>query len=65
MTIIKSLKYRQNKDGVETINRHRTHRSPKNRKVVYGLANIKAFKQKVRELTEEELSEEVDKLLKV
>ena len=45
MTLIKSLKYKDI-EGKETIKRHRTHRSIKNRTVVYGRKLLMDFKRK-------------------
>jgi hypothetical protein len=62
MTLIKSLKYRQNKEGVETIRKHRTHISKKNRRPYPISLNCKVYKDKLKKLEEEELDKEIKKL---
>jgi hypothetical protein len=56
MTLIKSLKY-NHIEGKETIRKHRTHRSIKNRTVVYGRKLLLDFKRKKEELEWEEWGE--------
>ena len=57
MTIVKSLKY-ASETNKETIQKHRTHRSIKNRTVTYGRNLIMDFKRKKEEIDCKDCGEE-------
>jgi hypothetical protein len=64
MTIVKSFKY-SSETNKETIKKHRTHVSKKNRRPYPVSLNCKVYKDRLQRLKEEEAQRELDILNKL